>query len=97
MVVVGAEASYVKPITTNIHILGPGQTTDVSINADQTPYASAQNAPSPAKGDSTEHVFPFLPVSEILTMLKYQQISMRAFSYLRESLNFFLELMLNKK
>ncbi|KAL8101771.1 hypothetical protein AgCh_033604 [Apium graveolens] len=54
MTVVGANASYVKPFTTNTLMLGPGQTTDVLINADQTPsryyiaaraYASAQNAP----------------------------------------------------
>ncbi|KAK1377911.1 Laccase [Heracleum sosnowskyi] len=54
MTVVGADASYVKPFTTNTIMLGPGQTTDVLINADQTPsryyiaaraYASAQNAP----------------------------------------------------
>ncbi|KAL8102797.1 laccase-12-like [Apium graveolens] len=54
MTVVGADASYVKPFTTNTLMLGPGQTTDVLINADQTPsryyiaaraYASAQNAP----------------------------------------------------
>ncbi|KAL1808967.1 hypothetical protein ACET3Z_025957 [Daucus carota] len=54
MTVVGADASYVKPFTTNTLMLGPGQTTDVLITADQTPsryyiaaraYASAQNVP----------------------------------------------------
>ncbi|KAL1806209.1 hypothetical protein ACET3Z_029277 [Daucus carota] len=54
MTVVGADASYVKPFTTNTLMLGPGQTTDVLITGDQIParyyiaaraYASAQNAP----------------------------------------------------
>ncbi|CAI0415632.1 unnamed protein product [Linum tenue] len=52
--VVGADASYVKPFTTSVLMLGPGQTTDVLISGDQTPgryymaaraYQSAQNAP----------------------------------------------------
>ncbi|KAG9140779.1 hypothetical protein Leryth_006963 [Lithospermum erythrorhizon] len=52
--VVGADASYVKPFTTSVIMLGPGQTTDVLIKADQPParyymaaraYASAQGAP----------------------------------------------------
>ncbi|CAN0888403.1 LAC12 [Linum grandiflorum] len=50
--VVGADASYVKPFTTSVMMLGPGQTTDVLISGDQTPgryymaasaYQSAQN------------------------------------------------------
>lgn len=54
LTVVGADASYVKPFTTNVLMLGPGQTTDVLIKADQPParyyiaaraYASAQGAP----------------------------------------------------
>ncbi|GAU18142.1 hypothetical protein TSUD_248430 [Trifolium subterraneum] len=54
LTVVGADASYVKPFTTNVLMLGPGQTTDVLINGDQPPsryyiagraYQSAQNAP----------------------------------------------------
>ncbi|KAJ8540480.1 hypothetical protein K7X08_030399 [Anisodus acutangulus] len=52
--VVGADASYVKPFTTSVLMLGPGQTTDVLIKANQPParyymaahaYASAQGAP----------------------------------------------------
>ncbi|PWA36177.1 laccase 12 [Artemisia annua] len=52
--VVGADASYVKPFTTSVLMLGPGQTTDVLIKGDQTPgryyiaaraYASAPIAP----------------------------------------------------
>ncbi|OMO75900.1 Multicopper oxidase, type 1 [Corchorus olitorius] len=52
--VVGADASYLKPFTTSVIMLGPGQTTDVLITADQPParyymaaraYQSAQNAP----------------------------------------------------
>ncbi|PHU18349.1 Laccase-5 [Capsicum chinense] len=52
--VVGADASYVKPFTTSVLMLGPGQTTDVLIKADQPAaryymaaraYASAQGAP----------------------------------------------------
>ncbi|KAM6583082.1 hypothetical protein CsatB_010084 [Cannabis sativa] len=35
--VVGADASYVKPFTTTVIMLGPGQTTDVLINGDQPP------------------------------------------------------------
>ncbi|XP_010491073.1 PREDICTED: laccase-12 [Camelina sativa] len=54
LTVVGADASYVKPFTTKVLMLGPGQTTDVLLNADQQPkryyiaaraYQSAQNAP----------------------------------------------------
>ncbi|XP_047328827.1 laccase-12-like [Impatiens glandulifera] len=54
LVVVGADASYLKPFTTNVIMLGPGQTTDVLITADQTSaryhiaasaYQSAQGAP----------------------------------------------------
>nr|GEW15805.1 laccase-12-like [Tanacetum cinerariifolium] len=54
LTVVGADASYVKPFTTKVLMLGPGQTTDVLIKADQSPgryyiaaraYASAQGAP----------------------------------------------------
>ncbi|GJU19354.1 laccase-12-like protein [Tanacetum coccineum] len=54
LTVVGADASYVKPFTTNVLMLGPGQTTDVLIKADQPParyyiaaqaYASAQGVP----------------------------------------------------
>ncbi|KAK4385281.1 Laccase-12 [Sesamum angolense] len=54
LTVVGADASYVKPFTTLVLMLGPGQTTDVLITADQPPtryyiaaraYASAQGAP----------------------------------------------------
>ncbi|KAK1409384.1 hypothetical protein QVD17_35910 [Tagetes erecta] len=54
LTVVGADASYVKPFTTNVLMLGPGQTTDVLITADQPParyyiaaraYASGQGAP----------------------------------------------------
>ncbi|KAI4382887.1 hypothetical protein MLD38_008789 [Melastoma candidum] len=52
--VVGADASYTKPFTTSVIMLGPGQTTDVLISGDQTParyymaarpYQSAQGAP----------------------------------------------------
>ncbi|CAI0416164.1 unnamed protein product [Linum tenue] len=51
--VVGADASYVKPFTTTVIMLGPGQTTDVLIAGNQIPsryyiaataYQSAQNA-----------------------------------------------------
>ncbi|CAO2825742.1 unnamed protein product [Amaranthus hypochondriacus] len=35
--VVGADASYLKPFTTNILMLGPGQTTDVLISGNQAP------------------------------------------------------------
>ncbi|KAH7510541.1 hypothetical protein FEM48_Zijuj03G0111700 [Ziziphus jujuba var. spinosa] len=54
LTVVGADASYTKPFTTSVLMLGPGQTTDVLINGDQPPsryymaaraYQSAQNAP----------------------------------------------------
>lgn len=53
MTVVGADASYLKPFTTNVIMLGPGQTTDVLITTNQPPgryymaaraYFSAQNA-----------------------------------------------------
>ncbi|KAK6234406.1 hypothetical protein QUC31_006812 [Theobroma cacao] len=54
LTVVGADASYLKPFTTSVIMLGPGQTTDVLIRGDQAPaqyymaaraYQSAQNAP----------------------------------------------------
>ncbi|KAK9168030.1 hypothetical protein Syun_000170 [Stephania yunnanensis] len=54
LTVVAADASYMKPFTTSVIMLGPGQTTDVLITADQSParyyiaaraYASAQGAP----------------------------------------------------
>ena len=54
LTVVGADALYLKPFTTSVIMLGPGQTTDVLITADQPPtryyiaaraYASAQGAP----------------------------------------------------
>ncbi|XP_042510431.1 laccase-12-like [Macadamia integrifolia] len=54
LTVVGADASYLKPFTTSVLMLGPGQTTDILITADQTParyymaaraYNSAQGAP----------------------------------------------------
>lgn len=52
MTVVGVDASYTKPFLTNLLMLGPGQTTDVLITADQLPgkyyvaaraFASAPN------------------------------------------------------
>lgn len=54
LTVVSADASYMKPFTTSVIMLGPGQTTDVLITADQPParyymaalaYQSAQGAP----------------------------------------------------
>nr|QCZ35196.1 laccase 29 [Salvia miltiorrhiza] len=54
LTVVAADASYVKPFSTSVLMLGPGQTTDVLITANQPPnryhiaaraYASAQGAP----------------------------------------------------
>ncbi|XP_065872830.1 laccase-12-like [Euphorbia lathyris] len=53
LIIVGADASYLKPFTTNVLMLGPGQTTDVLITGDQPSgryyaaaraYQSAQNA-----------------------------------------------------
>ncbi|CAN6866300.1 unnamed protein product [Brassica oleracea var. botrytis] len=37
LTVVAADASYTKPFTTNVIMLGPGQTTDVLLTADQPP------------------------------------------------------------
>ncbi|KAF9591936.1 hypothetical protein IFM89_010294, partial [Coptis chinensis] len=54
LTVVGVDALYTKPFTTSVIMLGPGQTTDVLINANQSPgryyiaaraYQSAINAP----------------------------------------------------
>ncbi|XP_052179270.1 laccase-12-like [Diospyros lotus] len=54
LTIVGADASYLRPFTTSIIMLGPGQTTDVLITTDQPAaryyiaaraYASAQGAP----------------------------------------------------
>ncbi|XP_052176781.1 laccase-13-like isoform X2 [Diospyros lotus] len=53
LTVVGADAAYTMPFTTRTLMLGPGQTTNVLLTADQTPgryyiaaraYASARNA-----------------------------------------------------
>lgn len=52
--VVGVDAAYSKPFTTRVIVLGPGQTTNVLLNANQAPgryyiaaraYNSAQNVP----------------------------------------------------
>ncbi|KAL9265453.1 Laccase-3-like protein, partial [Drosera capensis] len=54
MIVVGADAAYTKPFTTNVLMIGPGQTTNVLITANQPParyyiaaqaYASAPGVP----------------------------------------------------
>lgn len=54
LTIVSADASYTKPFTSRVLMLGPGQTTDVLITGDQPParyylaalaYFSAQNAP----------------------------------------------------
>lgn len=54
LTVVGADAAYTKPFTTTVLMVGPGQTTDVLLTADQPPasyymaaraYDSTQNAP----------------------------------------------------
>ncbi|CAL1368683.1 unnamed protein product [Linum trigynum] len=53
LIVVEADASYTKPFTTSVIMVGPGQTTNVLLTADQTPgryymaaraYQTAQNA-----------------------------------------------------
>ncbi|XP_054794908.1 laccase-3-like [Prosopis cineraria] len=54
MTVVGTDATYTKPFTTRVIMIGPGQTYDVLLTADQIPgryymaaraYETAQNAP----------------------------------------------------
>ncbi|MQM11267.1 hypothetical protein Taro_044172 [Colocasia esculenta] len=52
MTVVGADASYTKPFSTSVLMLGPGQTTDVLVAANQPParYYMAARAYSPAVG-----------------------------------------------
>ncbi|XP_027109265.2 laccase-3-like [Coffea arabica] len=54
LTVVGADAAYNKPFTTRVIMVGPGQTTNVLLTADQPParyymatraYATAQGAP----------------------------------------------------
>ncbi|CAN6559276.1 unnamed protein product [Malus baccata var. baccata] len=54
LTVVSADAAYTKPFTTRVIMLGPGQTTDVLVTANQPParyyvaaraYQTAQNAP----------------------------------------------------
>nr|UKS51798.1 laccase [Allium cepa] len=51
MTVVGVDGSYTKPITTNVLMLGPGQTTDVLITTNQPPgrYYIAARAYSSAE------------------------------------------------
>ncbi|ONK61816.1 uncharacterized protein A4U43_C08F33890 [Asparagus officinalis] len=59
MTVVGADASYTKPFTTSVLMLGPGQTTDVLVTADQPPPATTSVArillPALQGVPSTEH------------------------------------------
>ena len=52
MTIVEADAAYTKPFTTNVIMIGPGQTTNVLVTANQAPghyymaataYDSAQN------------------------------------------------------
>ncbi|GMH12335.1 hypothetical protein Nepgr_014176 [Nepenthes gracilis] len=52
MTVVGADAAYTKPFTTNVLMIGPGQTTDVLISVDQPParYYMAAHAYNSAPG-----------------------------------------------
>ncbi|PWA50537.1 laccase 3 [Artemisia annua] len=54
LTVVATDAVYAKQFTTNVIMVGPGQTTDILLTADQQPgryymaaraYATAQNAP----------------------------------------------------
>ncbi|GFZ15075.1 laccase 12 [Actinidia rufa] len=62
--VVGADASYLKPFTTSVIMLGPGQTTDVLITANQPParYTTLQHVPMLApKGASAKPVSASLP------------------------------------
>ena len=52
MTVVGADAAYDKPFTTNVIVIGPGQTTNVLVTADQPPgrYYMAATAYANAPG-----------------------------------------------
>lgn len=52
MTVVGADAAYDKPFTTNVIMIGPGQTTNVLVTADQPPgrYYMAATAYANAPG-----------------------------------------------
>ncbi|KAI4368922.1 hypothetical protein MLD38_017424 [Melastoma candidum] len=54
LTVVGVDSSYIRPFTTNVIMVGPGQTTNVLLTANQAPgryymaaraYNTAQNAP----------------------------------------------------
>nr|GMD46507.1 laccase-7-like [Ipomoea batatas] len=62
MVVVAADAAYTTPYETDVVLLGPGQTTDVLMVADQSPaayymaaraYASAKSVPPPPFDNTT--------------------------------------------
>ncbi|KAL1542920.1 Laccase-5 [Salvia divinorum] len=57
MTVVGADASYLKPFTASVIMLGPGQTTDVLITADQPAnrYHIAARAYQSAQGASFDN------------------------------------------
>ncbi|RWV84652.1 hypothetical protein GW17_00053620, partial [Ensete ventricosum] len=57
MTVVGADASYTKPFTTSVLMLGPGQTTDVLVTMDQpvSRYYIAARAYASAQGVSFDN------------------------------------------
>ena len=66
LTVVAADAVYTKQFTSNVIMVGPGQTTDILLTADLQPgryymaaraYATAQNAPS----TTSQPILPQLP------------------------------------
>ncbi|KAI3749844.1 hypothetical protein L2E82_20461 [Cichorium intybus] len=80
LTVVGVDALYIKPFTTTTIMLGPGQTTDVILVADQAPgyyymaaraYESAQNAPFDGSTTTAILAYKYAPCSgQIGTPLK---------------------------
>ncbi|GJZ05882.1 laccase-12-like protein isoform X2 [Tanacetum coccineum] len=58
LTVVGADASYVKPFTTNVLMLGAGAPLDNTIT---TAILEYKTTPYPAKGSSSKPVMPTLP------------------------------------
>ncbi|MFS7964709.1 putative laccase [Helianthus anomalus] len=72
LIVVGVDALYTRPFTTTTLMLGPGQTTDVILVADQAPgyyyiaaraYESSQNAPFDPSTTTATLAYKYAPCS----------------------------------
>lgn len=87
LTVVGADASYLKPFMASVIMLGPGQTTDVLITANQPPakyyiaakpYQSAQGAPF--DNTTTTAIVEYRPTGSVPGPTKPMMPSLPAFN-----------------